>query len=291
MKRALFVAITAAACWDSWMWYARRLALSPEEAAPLAAAVAVLAGLAWARRQGRRKVSACPSVALDRVIPGNAAAEGGATTFPLLSTSLLLGGYAASHWLLPPIMQCALAVTTVLWTAYSVVADERPPTALWGLAALALPVLPSLQFTLGFPLRASSAAVTATLLQLQGLAVTRQGTLLTFGGRAVEFDAPCSGVAMLWAAMLTTLLAGALLRLRPLKLALALAAAGVSTIVANVLRTAALFYLETGLLTGPAWWHEAVGLAAFAASAVLSLRIALALAPAVKAPEIAPCHA
>ena len=48
------------------------------------------------------------------------------------------------------------------------VLKERPPLAFWGLVALSLPVLPSLQFVLGYPMRIVSATLTVGLLQPAG---------------------------------------------------------------------------------------------------------------------------
>ena len=83
---------------------------------------------------------------------------------------------------------------------------------------------------------------------------------------------------MLWVAVLATLMAATVHRLTLVQLTAALSLALVATIAGNVLRTASLFYLETGLIRGPAWWHEAIGMAAFAVSAGASLWFAGRLA-------------
>ena len=55
------------------------------------------------------------------------------------------------------------------------------------------------------------------VLQMHGIGVTRQGTFLLWRGEMVQFDAPCSGVNMLWAGLLLTLAVCVLFRLGPLK--------------------------------------------------------------------------
>src|ERR1700738_5023470 len=85
------------------------------------------------------------------------------------------------------------------------------------ITALALPVLPSLQFTLGYPMRIISAALAVPLLRAHGLDVARQGTFLLWRDEMIQFDAPCSGVNMLWAGLLLTPVGCVLLRLHPLK--------------------------------------------------------------------------
>src|SRR5262249_7220016 len=148
----------------------------------------------------------------------------------------------------------------------------RPPVAFWGLVALALPVVPSLQFTFGYPMRIVSAALAVGLLQIHGMGVTRQGTFLLWRDEMVQFDAPRSGVHMLWAGLLLTLGVCVLFRLGPLKVALAILLSLALTLAANVLRASSLFYLETGFVAhSPAWWHEGVGVAAFVAASTVML--------------------
>jgi exosortase/archaeosortase family protein len=129
-----------------------------------------------------------------------------------------------------------------------------------------------LQFTLGYPMRVVSAALTVGLLQAHGLMVARQGTFLVWRDEMVQFDAPCSGVNMLWAGLLLTLMGCVLLRLGALQVAIALVLSVALAIACNVLRAASLFYVETGLVPdAPGWWHEGIGIAAFVLSAAVTL--------------------
>jgi exosortase/archaeosortase family protein len=110
------------------------------------------------------------------------------------------------------------------------------------------------------------------LLQAQGLAVARQGTFLLWRGETVDFDAPCSGVNMLWVGLLLTLMGCVLFRLGAVKVAVAIALSVALSIASNALRASSLFYVETGFFAhSPAWWHDGIGLAAFAASAMAML--------------------
>lgn len=235
-----------AATWDAWRWYGARAWAAPEEAAALGALALTLAALGLPRLARWR-----PDIAV-----------------PPWPSAMLLALYAATYGALPPILRCAIAAVAVLFPLAVAAFRRPPPLALWGLAVLALPVVPSLQFTLGYPMRALSAALTAMLLRMQGLAVSSEATFLLWRGEKVQFDAPCSGVNMLWAGLLLTLAAAALLRLKAARASLALAGAVMLTLAANVLRAASLFYVEAGLIAGAApWWHEGVGFAAFAMSA------------------------
>jgi exosortase/archaeosortase family protein len=200
---------------------------------------------------------------------------------PLWPIAGLLILYAATYALLPPIVRAALAISATLYCLHLAALHERPLPAFWGLVALSLPVLPSLQFVLAYPMRVVSAALTVGLLRLQGLAIERQGTFLVWQGEMVQFDAPCSGVSMLWAGLLLTLLGCIILRLSAARMLTALAAAAALAVAGNALRAASLFYVEAGLIAdAPAWWHDGIGLAAFALSSAATLWLLVRLTPA-----------
>jgi exosortase/archaeosortase family protein len=134
------------------------------------------------------------------------------------------------------------------------------------LTLLAVPVLPTLDILLAWPLRRLSAVLTAAMLRLNGFGVTLEGVALEWHGRQLLFDGPCSGVRMLWALLVLASLAGAIRRLEPFRFALLLGGTICVAIVGNALRAASLFYVESGFvpMMHGAVAHEAVGLAAFA---------------------------
>lgn len=251
MRRAHFnpllvVAVILAATWKAWVWYAGRVSASPEEALALGLTLAVICALALGRRHHRP------------------------ASLPLAPISALLVCYATASALAPPIFATAFAALAALFALYVMLLGLRPPPAFYGLVALSLPVLPSLQFVLGYPLRVVSATLTVAALKVQGLAVSREGTHLIWAGERIQFDAPCSGVNMLWAGLMLTLTACTVWRSGMLMTVLALAASLVLTILANVLRATSLFYVEAGCTpSAQPWWHEAIGMAAFMAAAAL----------------------
>jgi exosortase/archaeosortase family protein len=250
MHPLLVLALVASATWDAWRWYFARVAAAPEEAAALVLTVAFL-GFVGVSRQSRPE----PPQSL-----------------PLLPIAGVLAVLAATHAVLPPIVRAAAALALTLSCLHDAVFKERPPVAFWGLVALALPVLPSLQFTLGYPMRVVSAALTTGLLQSHGLAVARQGTFLVWRDELIQFDAPCSGVNMLWAGLLLTQLGCVLLRSCVLKVTAAIALSLVLVIAGNVLRASSLFYVEAGLVPHPSgWWHDGIGIVAFGLSATAIL--------------------
>jgi exosortase/archaeosortase family protein len=250
MHPFLATALVLAATWQSWRWYLERVGNSPDEAAALGLTVVFLGVLGLARR---RQPDAPRSM-------------------PLWTITALLLAYAASSFALPSIGRAALAIATTLFAFHVAVFREKPPVAFWGLVALALPVVPSLQFVLGYPLRVMSAAITVALLQQHGLLVERQGTFLAWRDEMIQIDAACSGVNMLWAGLMLALMGCVLFRLRALQVMIAVLLSVLAVVAANVLRTSSLFYLEAGLLPWAAgWWHEAIGIAAFLLAAAMIL--------------------
>lgn len=249
MNPLLALALIALAGWEAWRWYAVRILSAPEEGLSLALVLGLtaLAGLARDGRAIRRPV-------------------------PVMLPAALLAAYAVAVPTLPPVFRFALASAALLACLHRVLSRARPPLAFWGLMALAGPVLPSLQMTFGYPMRIASAALAQGLLRLEGLAVTRSGTFLGWRGAEVQIDAPCSGITMLWALLLLALAAALIYRLSPARLMLAATAAGGLSLAGNALRTASLFHVEAGLVPGAApWWHEGIGLVAFAATAAALL--------------------
>lgn len=133
---------------------------------------------------------------------------------------------------------------------------------------LALPVIPSLQFYGGYPLRALVAGVSAPLLRLGGFAVIREGACLNWDGQLIWIDAPCSGIRMLWVGLYLTCTLAFIYELRFVKKMLALSIAVLVIISGNIFRSVGLFYLEAGVVENRAWVHDFVGVAAFALVAV-----------------------
>jgi exosortase/archaeosortase family protein len=249
----LFIsALVMVATWGAWRWHVERIWAAPEETAALVLTIAFLGALGLLRKRE-------PAAAL---------------SIPLAPVALLLAAYAVSHAVLPPIARTALAVATTLFVLHVAMFKERPPVAFWGLVALALPVVPSMQFTLGYPMGLVSATLTVALLQAHGFVIARQGTFLVWRDEMIQFDAPCSGVNMLWAGLLLTLMGCVLFRLRILKVLLAVTLSVGLAIACNALRASSLFYVEAGLVPqAPAWWHEGIGIAAFTFTIALTLWI------------------
>jgi exosortase len=176
---------------------------------------------------------------------------------------VLLGIYAATYPFLPPLLRACIAVTAVAALCSDMWFGKRMELSLLGLLLLALPVIASLNFYLGYPLRVAVGTAAQALLQMNGFAVVREGTLLTWNARLISIDAPCSGVKMLWAGLYLSFTLAAFFRLDGRRTMLLGAAAIGIVLLANVLRTTALFFVEAKVTVVNETWHSGIGMTVF----------------------------
>jgi exosortase/archaeosortase family protein len=219
-----FLVLPAIGCWTSWKWLIHRGVNSPEEVVAPVALICVLTY--WAITKYLRDKQ------FHRV------------KWQAITCSLILYG-AATVLEAPALVKCAIALMLLASTIYWLTFGQGFSFAFIGLILLALPIVPSLQFYLGYPARLISAILTVPLLQLQGLAVTRSGTYLVWNGEMIQFDAPCSGVTMLWAGLSLSFFMSFLYRFNWKQTGIVALIACVMVLFGNVLRAASLFYLET----------------------------------------------
>jgi exosortase/archaeosortase family protein len=164
----------------------------------------------------------------------------------------------------PPLARAGLAFTAIGITLSLVRFGKSFHPGVLGLLWLSLPLVPSLQFYLGYPLRMLVAGLAAPILRLGGFAVVQEGTCLNWAGQLIWIDAPCSGVRMLWVGLFLTFALVCVYELRLVKTLVLLTAALSAIIAGNIFRAVALFYFESGVFPMPAWAHDYTGLVAFA---------------------------
>jgi exosortase len=180
-----------------------------------------------------------------------------------LAIAALVVLYAVSYPFVPPLVRAIVAMTALAVAGSSVWLGRPLDVRLWGLLLLSLPLISSLNFYLGFPLRAAVGEAAAMLLQMNGFAVAREGTTLVWNDRQISIDAPCSGVKMLWTGMYLTCALAVLWRLGTLRTAILGVCAVVIVLAANVLRTTALFYVEAGAMPEAGSVHTFIGAGVF----------------------------
>ncbi|RYF76739.1 MAG: exosortase Q [Comamonadaceae bacterium] len=238
-----WLALQLAALGPTWVWMGRRMADGSDD--PLGAlALAALAVLSWQRRR-----SLSPSPRLGWL----AAASIGTVAATLARTGALeaLG--------LPPLAAGLLAVLAMAAGLLAFLPRRSAAAPVLGLAVLALPLLSSMQFYAGYPLRVVTAEASRWLLA-PAFDVAREGSSLWIDSRLVIVDAPCSGVQMAWLAYFAAC-AVALSSGRDDRAFLArLPFVGLLVLTGNVLRNTVLVALEgAGRAPGEAL-HQAIGL-------------------------------
>ncbi|MDQ8181459.1 archaeosortase/exosortase family protein [Pelagicoccus sp. SDUM812005] len=233
--RCVFGFLLLFACWPSVRWYGARMLDGADEPWGVLALGAALVFAALGRGQAvspRRYLLAAV----------------------LLLVPLLLGGVTT------PLIQGLFVVLALaaLWV------DRRAWLGHTGLFVLALPLISSLQFYGGFPLRWAIGKLSVAVLNLFGLGVESQGTVMLWRGEAIVIDAPCSGVQMLWGSAFLACLMICIQKPGWRGALLVLQVASASAFAGNVLRNVLLFFVESGLWRLGKWAHDGIGLAVFA---------------------------
>ncbi|MFL6624771.1 MAG: exosortase Q [Sulfurifustis sp.] len=255
----LWIALPAVALLPVWRWCAARLLDRSDD--PLGiVALAALAILVVAERErfGSRPRGSWLVVAT------------------LLTAVAVLGG-----GVIPALARGVVAVFAVCAALIAVRAAGQPMLALTGLALLALPLLASLQFFIGYPLRVVTAEASRWLLGAFGVAAARDGTALTVAGRLIMVDAPCSGIHMGWIAYFTACVAAAWWRIPDGRFLRRLPLVGVAVLGGNIVRNALLVAQEAKIAPWPDCAHEAVGVAIFL---LVCLAVVWHVATAARAP-------
>lgn len=240
-SRATFLAALLIAGWPVMRWYVARMGDGSDEPWGI---VALVAALLFLPREGWRD-----TVTARRQL-----------TLCVLATLY----FCALFFGLPALVRALIFVSAIA----TLVARRGFATAWWALLVLSLPLVATLQFYLGYPLRLATTELSAGLLTLGGLTVRASGTTLLWAGERVVVDAPCSGIHMLWTGLLIAALLACWQRLDWRNTLRLLHRASLIVFVANILRATMLFCLETGLWPTAPWAHESVGLALFAAAAI-----------------------
>ena len=255
----LWLALQTAALWPTWQWMAVRLQDGSDDPLGLLA-LAALVALVWALRRDLRAAPRLPWLLL--ALAGTLAATLLRGDAPALLVSLLavLAWAAGLLAFLPVARRGAMrARGGVLWPAPRLAVAALP---VLGLAVLALPLIASLQFYAGYPLRVVTAEASRWLLT-PWFNVAREGSSLNVNGVLVIVDAPCSGVQMAWAGYFTACAVALGVGRGDRAFLLRLPLVGIAVLLGNVLRNSVLVALEATGGASPAV-HEGVGLVALA---------------------------
>ncbi|VTU12777.1 exosortase/archaeosortase family protein [Variovorax sp. SRS16] len=242
-----WLALQAAALMPTWLWMATRLGDGSDDPLGLLA-LAALAVLAWSLRRDLR-----PAPRLGWL----ACATGGTLAATVLRTG------AGALPALPPLAAGLLAVLALACGLIAFLPRRIAALPVAGLSVLALPLLSSLQFYAGYPLRIVTAEASRWLLAPL-FDVAREGSSLVVDGHLVIVDAPCSGVQMVWLGYFTACVVALWARRDDRGFLARLPAVGLLVMAGNIVRNSLLIGFEgAGHALAPAL-HEALGLALLA---------------------------
>lgn len=237
-----WLALQVAALWTHWRWAAARLADGSDDPLGLAA----LGVLLWAVLRLAPEMRGTPRAGW------------------LASALALSVAATASVFLAPPLFGAVLAALALASGLRAFMPSGRACLPLAGLAVLALPLVSSLQFYAGYPLRVVTAQASTWALQLGGMDASRIGSSMQVDGRLVIVDAPCSGVQMVWLAYFSACAVAALCELGDRRFVRALPFIGVLVMAGNIVRNTILVALEARQVELSAAMHQGVGIAVLA---------------------------
>jgi len=233
----LWLALLALALTPTWWWMARRLADGSDDPLGLLA----LAALGWLVWRCRGRLRAAPRLGW----------LAGSLVGALLSTATL--------GVMPPLASALIGLAALGTGLAAFLPATVASGPVMGLSLLSLPLLASLQFYAGYPLRIVTAEAGRWLLS-PFFAVERVGTALRVDGVLVIVDAPCSGVQMLWLGYFTACVVGLHAARRNAGFFARLPAVSAVVLAGNVARNALLVAFEAGGAALPGWAHDGVGL-------------------------------
>lgn len=273
-----------------WGWLWQRLFDGSDEPLGLLALATVVI-LVLARQQ---RPAACePSSPGETTAPPEQASTATSTEQPTAMASagpvaatpspvlLLLCLYAVTFPWAPKLVQSLLCLLTIGAAVNALGGRFRLLSGDWLLLILTVPVIATLNFYVGFPLRVIVAQLASPLLGISGVSAIARGTALFSNGQTVEIDAPCSGVKMMWFAAYLGAAVSSFFGLGRKATFAVMMLSVIASITANVLRVTSLFYVEAGIVDIPAFAHDfvhqGIGVVAFAILGALILCASYAL--------------
>ena len=242
LPAGFWLALLAATLWPVWHWMIQRALDRSDDPLGLLA-MAALGALALHHRQQLRTAPRLGWFAL--ALAGAVACTAAQGMLPALGVALL--GLLALAAALAAFLPAPVASAPVL-----------------GLSVLALPLLASLQFYAGFPLRVVTAEVSSWLLRGAGYTVERLGASLQINGQLVIVDAPCSGVQMAWLGYFSACAATLYMGRGNRAFLTRLPAVSVLVLGGNIVRNSILVAAQASGMLLPEAVHEDIGLVVLA---------------------------
>lgn len=251
MGRAhLVLVLQLLAGWQAWGWYARRVRDGSDEPWGLLALLALVLLVPRGARHPLRSLEVGVLAAVN--------------------VALVL----AYPWV-PPLVRAAVCLLCVTAIVSRMSSGRAFHLGTWLLALLSMPVLATMQFYLGYPLRLMAAALATPMLRAMGLPVVREGVQLVMGSEVLLVDVPCSGARMLWVGLFLAVTLACMLKLGAARTLWVCVLSMGAILFGNALRVSTLTLLEHSPVRGPAWLHDGVGVSSFIPVSLLIATVCL----------------
>lgn len=231
------ILLVLSATWPLMEWFVKRVNDGGDEPwgiIPLVAALYFLGQQAWRNRAEN------PSL---RMVAG--------------AFLLLVAALCTLH--VPPMLRACLAIPGLC-----LLGKGPRSLAIACLLLLSLPVIASLQFFVGWPLRWLVSEAAAGMLSLFGIAAEAKQALIQVGDHTISVDPACSGIRFLWHGAVVAAWLAAWRGVSARATGLMLGSTLLLVLLANILRACLLCLQQTGHLPGGDLVHELLGLLCFA---------------------------
>ena len=182
----------------------------------------------------------------------------------LLAAMALVGAAGWAQATLPNLLAALLAMLGLACGVRALLPARVASGPVLLLAVLALPLLASLQYFVGYPLRVLVAEATRWLLSGTH-SVSREGAALVVDGQLVLVDAACSGVQLAWLGYFCAASLALLRGLPTRQFMTRLPLVGAVVLLGNIARNAVLVLVQADGQPLTGWPHEAIGLLALVA--------------------------
>lgn len=254
----VLLAIQALAFWPVWRWYLARLTDASDEPWGVLALLTAVIFLAWHKK----------AEPVEFLKP-----------LPLVVCCVLVLIYAVTFPVLPPLLRAILAVLALSCTLSMCYLGRSVHIGILGLLLLSLPLIASLQFYLGYPVRVLTAEIASRLIAVTGYPVVAAGNCFHWAGEVIAVDAPCSGIKMLWSGLYVNFTLACFGGLSPSRTWLSYSLSTLTIFIGNLIRTTILFYAEAGIIRFPRFpqfptdGHQVIGLVAFVCVVLVIMRL------------------
>ncbi len=233
-----WLALHTLALWPTWWWMGQRMTDGSDD--PLG--ILALAAMPMLLFVYRHQLRATPQPGLQVI----------ALVGLVLTTAL--------QHSLPDLLVALMGLLSLAAALLAHLPAQVATAPVWGLSVLSLPLMASLQFYAGFPLRVVTAEHSAWLLSW-AYTVERTGSSLVVDGQLIIVDAPCSGVQMAWLGYFTACSVALLNRIGNQAFLMRLPIVGVLVLLGNIVRNTVLVAAQASNHPLDNAAHQAVGLA------------------------------